>query len=380
MKVNVKYLMTTLIVILGVVLFYYRVFVPKTTFQTLIPTKGSIEVNVAGIGNVDAKDTYAITAQMGGKILAIYKDIGDWVKKGDLLIEVDGVDLPEQLAIAQANLQKTNYDVKAAVSDLTNQKSRKELLQLTYKRVANLKKRKLASQAEFDKSKADLESVDAAINAAVAHIDAAKAASVVAIKTIDALDAKIQRLKVYAPIDGYVVNKTAQVAQNVLPATTILSIVDPTTLWVVSKVDERISASIKPGQSATIKLRSQPEKTYQGIVKRINALSDAVTLEREIDIAFLEIPEPFYINEQAQVSITTKQFDNLVKIPANVLVQNGGKLGVWTVKEFTAHFVVLDIVARDTSDVGVKNFSIKTKIIIPNAHKKPLKEGMKIHL
>ena len=380
MKVNVKYLMTTLIVILGVVLFYYRVFVPKTTFQTLIPTKGSIEVNVAGIGNVDAKDTYAITAQMGGKILAIYKDIGDWVKKGDLLIEVDGVDLPEQLAIAQANLQKTNYDVKAAVSDLTNQKSRKELLQLTYKRVANLKKRKLASQAEFDKSKADLESVDAAINAAVAHIDAAKAASVVAIKTIDALDAKIQRLKVYAPIDGYVVNKTAQVAQNVLPATTILSIVDPTTLWVVSKVDERISASIKPGQSATIKLRSQPEKTYQGIVKRINALSDAVTLEREIDIAFLEIPEPFYINEQAQVSITTKQFDNLVKIPANVLVQNGGKLGVWTVKEFTAHFVVLDIVARDKSDVGVKNFSIKTKIIVPNAHKKPLKEGMKIHI
>ena len=380
MKASIKYLLTA-ILLLGVgALFYNKVYIPKITFETLSPTRGNLNVTVQGIGNVGSKESYAITAQTGGKIIALHTDIGQWVKKGDILVEMDGVDLPAQLAITKANLNKANADTNAAMSDLMNQKAQKKLLQITYDRYAKLQKQKFASQSEFDKAKADLESIDAAIRASKAHINAAKATAVVASKNIDALKVKMDRLKIYAPIDGYVTAKNAQVAQNVLPTTAIFTIVDSNTLWVVAKIDERVSSKVKLAQSVKIHLRSQEEKVYKGVVARIDPVSDSVTLEREIDIAFKEIPQPFYINEQAQVQITVAQYKDIVKIPAKLLVQNGGKLGVWIAKDAHAHFVECEIIAKNSQELGVKNLPLTAKIIIPNSHKKPLKEGMSIHL
>lgn len=380
MKTSLKYLLSALLLLGLATLFYKKVYIPKTTYETLSATRGTIDVTVQGIGNVAAKESYAITAQTGGKIVALHTDIGKWVKKGDLLVEMDGVDLPAQLAITKANLNKADADTNAAMSDLMSQKAQKKLLQITYDRYAKLQKQKFASESEFDKAKADLDSIDAAIRASKAHINAAKAAAVVASKNIEALKVKIDRLKIYAPVDGYVTAKNAQIAQNVLPTTAIFTIVDSKTLWVVAKIDERVSSGVKLAQSVKIHLRSQADKVYEGVVARINPISDSVTFEREIEIAFNEIPQPFYINEQAQVQIAIAQQKDLVKIPAKLLVQNGGKLGIWIAKDAHAHFLECEIVARNTQEVGVKNLPLTAKILVPNSHKKPLKEGMSIHL
>ena len=379
MKKYTKYLVALIVVALLATLFYNKVYIPKTSYDTLNAKKGDLKVSLSGIGNVSAKNIYAITAQTGGKILAIHTDIGQWVKKGDLLIEMDGVDLPSLLSVAKASLQKAKFDIKASQDELTNQRSQKKLLQITYDRYASLKEQNFASQAEYDKAKADLESIDASISASKAHINSAKAAALIASRNIEALQTKIDRLKVYAPVDGYVISKDAEVAQNVVASTPILQIVDPNTLWVATKIDERVSANIKIGQSATITLRSQPNKIYKGVVKRINAMSDAVTLEREIDVAFIEFPKPFYMNEQAKTSIDIKTYKETVLLPANVVVQNGGTLGVWIAKDSHAHFLPLKIIAKNDTHYGVSNLELNTKIIIPSADKKPLSDGMKIH-
>jgi len=380
MKAYIKYIIIAIVVLLSVTLFYNKVYIPKTTFEIISPTKGELKVSIRGIGNVGAKNIYAITAQTGGKILALHTDIGKKVKKGELLIEMDGVDLPAQLSIARASLQKANYDIKASQSELLNQKAQKKLLQITYERYAKLKEQKFASQAEFDKAKAELDGLDAAISASNAHINSAKAAALIASRNIDALKTKIDRLKVYAPVDGYVISKNAEVAQNILPATPILEVVDVNTLWVETKIDERISSKIKVGQDASITLRSRPNIIYKGKVKRVNVISDAVTLEREIDVAFINIPEPFYINEQAEVKIEIKTFDDVVKVPLKVLVQNAGLIGVWVLKDSKAHFVAVHKIAQNDKEIAVENLTQKTKLIVPDSHKKPLKDGMKIHL
>ena len=380
MKSYIKYIIIAIVILLAATLFYNKVYIPKTTYKTIAAVNGELKVSIRGIGNVGAKNIYAITAQTGGKILAIHTDIGQKVTKGELLIEMDGVDLPAQLSIAKASLQKASYDIKASQSELLNQEAQKKLLQITYERYAKLKEQKFASQSEFDKAKADLDGMDAAISTSMAHINSAKAAALIASRNIDALNTKIDRLKVYAPVDGYVISKNAEVAQNILPATPILEIVDTETLWVETKIDERISSKIKVGQDASITLRSRPNIIYKGKVERVNAISDAVTLEREIDVAFLNIPKPFYINEQAEVKIEIKTFTNVVKIPLKVVVQNGGVMGVWVVKNSKAHFVAVNKIAQNDEEMAVENLREKTKLIVPDSHKKPLTDGMKIHL
>lgn len=380
MKSWIKYIIIVVLLLAGGALFFKKVYIPKTTFETITPTTGDLSVSVRGIGNVSAKDIYNITAQSGGKVLSITVDEGDWVKKGDLLVSMDGVDLNAQLAGAEASLEKAKFDIVASRDELKNQKSQKALLQKTYDRYEKLNKQGYAAQSEYDKAQSDLQGIEMQMAASLSRINAAKAESRRAQKSIEALQSRVERLKVYAPVNGYVISKDVEVAQNVLPTTSILKIVDPKTLWVVTKIDERVCAEVHKGQKAQIRLHSQPDKVFKGSVKRIDAMSDAVTLEREIDVAFEKIPEPFYINEQAEVSIETKRYEDVLKIPLDVVVQNAGSWGVWTVKEKRAHFLELKERLQNSSEMSAENLSKALQIIVPNPKKKPLTEGMKIHL
>lgn len=375
----IKYLITLAIIALIGVLFYTKVYIPKTTFKILSPSVGSLNETIKGIGNVSAKDIYPITAQTGGRVLKVNTDVGHYVKKGDLLLVMDGVDLEEQLEVAKESLEKSHYDRKALQDELANQIAQKRLLEITYKRNKKLKSQNFASQSEFDKAKTNLDAMQASINATKARIGSAHSAIKIALKNIDVIEAKIKRLKVYAPVDGYVVERSVEVGQSVTPSTPLLKIVDTKTLWVETKIDERVSASIKVGQKAKIRLRSEPNKVYEGIVKRIDAVSDAVTFERVIDVGFVHNPQPFYINEQAEVRVALKSYSNLVKIPSSVVVQNGGKSGVWTLQNGHAKFVKIQIIAQTDDAVGVSNLTKNIKIIVPDAKKKALKNGMKIH-
>jgi len=379
MKASVRYLIVLVIMAALATGVYFKVYIPKHTFATLHPTKGQLQVSVQGIGNVNALNIYAITAQTGGKIERILTDEGQQVKKGELLIVMDGVDLPQQLAMAQSNLQKAEYEVQALQGELDNQKAQETLLQITFNRYKTLNKQQFVTRAEYDKALAELQGIQAAIAATTARIDSSLAGVTVARKNIDALQEKIDRLKIHAPVDGHVISREAEVAQYVQPSTQILQIVDPATLWVETKIDERISGRVKEGQQATIIMRSQPGSPYKGIVQRIDAMTDPVTLERTINVSFTTIPEPFFINEQARVIIAVHQYDNVVKVPLQVVVQKEGKTGMWVVQNGRAHWTAIDTLGVSETELAMAKGSVEGSIIIPTRGKKSLREGMRIY-
>lgn len=379
MKLSRKYIITLILVVIAGFIFYQKVYIPKSTYKIINPTIGDIDVSIKGIGNVSALNIYSITAQSGGKILKILKDDRDEVKKGDLLIQMDGVDLFEQLEVAKANLNKAKYDAIATKNELANQQAQRELLKITFKRFSKLKENGFASLSEYDKADMELKSSNANIEASKAKIDSSNAAIIAASKNVNAIKARIDRLSIYSPVDGYVISKEAEASQSVLSSTPILKILNPETLWVQTKIDERISSKITLNQKATIHLRSQADKVYEGSVKRISSISDAVTLEREVNIAFDTIPTPFYINEQAEINIIVQSFKNVLKIPAKVSVQRQGKIGVWLEKNGHAEFLEIKKIAQSEDEIAVSNLSVESNIIVADAKKKPLSDGAKIH-
>ncbi len=379
MKKIVKYLIILAVVVVAGLIFYNRVYIPKTTYKTISPKVGDLSVEVSGIGNVSAKDIYSINAQMGGKILSILSDEGEWVKKGDLLVTMDSVDLPLLLQEAKISIKKANSELKASQKELQSLKAQKNLAYITYKRYAKLKKDSFASQAEYDKAKAELETITAQIEAAKAHINSATTEVSRAKKGVEALEVKLSRYKLYAPVDGYVISKSAQSAQSVVPSQTILKIVDPKTIWIKAYIDEKISGDVRVGQKALIQLRSQRDKKFSAIVKRIVAQSDIITGEREVNVAFDDLPIPFYINEQAEVSITVKKLKDVLKVPSNVIVYKDGKASVWVALDKKAKLQNVEIIARSKDEIAISGLDKNRKIIIPQTDKKPLKNGMSIH-
>ena len=380
MNKRIKYIIIAILVIVGIVLFYKNVYIVKTTYKTLSPKVANLDIKVFGIGNVSAKDIYSITAQTGGKIISILTDEGQWVKKGDLLITIDPVDIPELVEEMLISVEKIKSELKALIKESESLNAQKELALITYKRYEKLVKQSFVSRSEFDKAKTDLNALTAQLEATLVRIESSKIEVQRTQKNADSLKTKLSRFQIYAPVDGYVISKSAEVAQNVASSTTILKIVDPKTLWIRAYIDEKISGDIKVGQKAEITLRSQSNKQFTGYVKRIVAQSDAVTQEREINVAFDELPIPFYINEQARVTINAKTISNAITIPLNTLKVEDGKEGVWTLIDNKAYFKELNIQAKGDNEAAIIS-GIKTEdiIIIPDSSKKALSEGMRIH-
>lgn len=380
MNKKIKYIIIILLAIVGGFLFYKNVYIVKTTYKTLSPKVANLDIKVFGIGNVSAKDIYSITAQTGGKIISILTDEGQWVKKGDLLITIDPVDMPELVQEMLISVEKTKSELKALTKESESLNAQKELALITYKRYENLLKQSFVSKSEFDKAKTDLNALTAQLEATLVRIESSKIEVQRTQKNADSLKTKLSRFQIYAPVDGYVISKSAEVAQNVASSTTILKIVDPKTLWIRAYIDEKISGDIKVGQTAEITLRSQSNKLFTGSVKRIVAQSDAVTQEREINVAFDELPIPFYINEQARVTINAKTISNAITVPLNTLKIENGKEGVWALSDDKAYFKELNIQAKGDNEAAITS-GIKTEdiIIIPDSSKKALSEGMRIH-
>ncbi|MDY0122090.1 MAG: efflux RND transporter periplasmic adaptor subunit [Sulfurimonas sp.] len=380
MKKYLAYILVILFISIGVGVFYNKVYVVKSTFTTLNPTQGDLSVTIRGIGNVDAKNIYTITAQSGGKIEHIYFDEGMWVKKGDLLLSIDPVELPILLDEAKLALQKAGYEIDAAKSVLESLEAQKLLLQRTYERYEKLQEQRFATQAEYDKAKSDLQNINAQIDASQAQIASARSEKLRLEKSSQALAQKLARFQVYAPTDGYIVTKEAEVAQYVLPSSSIFKIVDSQTLWVRANVDERIANKIELGQKASIQLRSKPKSALRGTVERIVAMSNLVTLEREIAIGFDTLVIPFYINEQAEVAIEVASYENALKIPASLLVTKDGRQGVWIAKDERAHFQEISLLAQNDEEIAIASgLSKESVVLVPATHNKPLREGMKIY-
>ncbi len=379
MKSWMKYTLIAAIIIAGGALFYKKVYVVKSTFEIAQPTKGELKVSVKGIGNVDAKNIYAITAQSGGRIEEIHFDEGMWVKKGDLLLSIDAVELPSLIGEAKATLQKSSHEAASAKENIASLEAQKVLFEATHERYKKLLEQKFVSQAEYDKAKSDLDNIKAQINSQKAKIASASSEEQRMQKNIEALQTRLERLKVYAPVDGYVISKEAEKASYVLPSTVIFKIVDPTTLWVRANIDERVAQSVKVGQNASIKLRSKPNEKLKGTLQRVVAMSNAVTLEREVNIGFDATPETFYINEQAEVNIHVATHKDVLKVPLKLLGKYNGKKGLWVAEGEKAYFKEVSILAQSDEEAAIASgIEAGAELLVPKINNKPLSDGMKI--
>lgn len=380
MKTWLKYGVIALIATVGGAIFYNKVYVVKSTFTTTKPINGDLQVTIRGIGNVDAKNIYFITAQSGGEIEEIFFDEGEWVKKGELLLSIDPVDAPIVLEEAKLSQQRASHEVASAKENLQSLEAQKALSQTTYNRYEKLLEQKFISQAEFDKAKSDLQNINAQINASKAKIASAASEELRLKKSIDAIGTKLQRLKIYSPVDGYIISKEAEKSQYVAPSTTIFKIVDPTTLWVRANIDERLASNVKVMQKATIKLRSKPDEKIKGTLQRVVAISNPVTLEREVNIAFDSTPENFYINEQAEVNIEVAKYENVLKVPLRLVTKYNGNKGIWIAEGNKAFFKPVTIFAQNDEEAAIASgIDVNTELLIYTPSNKPLNEGMKIY-
>lgn len=378
MKSFIKYLILILLAALIGLGFYKKIYIPKHTFKTTMPTKGDIAVKINGVGNVGAKDTYKVGSLYGGRVYDFVLEEGDKVKKGQIVARVDSVDLINKIDEQKALIEKLQENIKALEVDKKSAEVNYVYQFDLFKKNARLYKLHSISSLDYEKYKTLKDTAKLKIESLKANIKSLYKQILQTKENIKGMQKRLSYYTIISPVSGYVIKKLAVNHQMIMPNSTLFEVVNPKDVWVQTYIDTRISGQAKIGDKATIKLRSS-DKLYKGKIVDINPINNPVTYEREIDVKFDHLPLPFYMEEQAIVQIDINKLKNVIKIPSNTLVFYKEKDGVWVVKGDRVKFKPVKILARSKKVVAVKGVGLNDKLVLPDTGKAALKEGMKIY-
>ena len=299
-----------------------RVTVQPVLSATLAPA-------LFGIGSVEARRAYLIGPTVAGRVLRVLVDVGDAVRTGQLLAEMDPVDVDERLAALDAGIARAGSVAAAASAQRQDALAKKELAAINARRYADLADRNFISASGLEARLQEQTSAEAGVAAAEANLAAARQDTTRLTAERAALRQQRDKVRLLAPADGVVTSRDAEPGSTVVAGQAVVKLVDPATLWLKVRFDQGRSGGLAAGLRADIVLRSRPALPLPGRVARVEAVSDSITEERVAQVAFDSLPAGVSIGELAEVTVNLPATAPTLVVPNASLQRQGGQTGVW---------------------------------------------------
>lgn len=344
-KLDKRHLAVALVtaVLLGVLTFVaFRLGPLSPTKITLTKVKSeSITPSVFGIGSVEARQSWLMGPIVAGRVLRVHVDVGQVVKAGQLLAEMDPVDLDQRLHAQEAALYKATSVEIASKAQVADAKARRELAHSNFKRQEELARQQFISTAALEGRNQEFESAEAVYQAALASLQAAKQDTLRLQAERKAVALQMQNTKLLAPADAVVISRDAETGSTVVAGQPVIKLANPATLWVKLRIDQGRSSGLETGLPASIVLRSSPQQMLSGKVERLELQADLVTEERIVQVAFDQIPPSLSIGEMAEVTLNLKPKVGALVVPQASVQTYQGRSGVWRVIDGRLNFAIV---------------------------------------
>jgi HlyD family secretion protein len=288
---------------------------------------------VFGIGTVEAQQSWMIGPLTAGRVLRVLVDVGDEVKAGQALAEMEPIDLEQRQQAQLAAQGKAASAQAAARAQVADAQARQALAQSNWLRQQDLARQNFISTAALEVQQQALRSADAALQVVQANVQAA--AQEMARVQAESAGVAFQRqsLRMLAPADAVVISRDAEVGSTVVAGQPVLKLVNPQSLWVRMRVDQGRSAGLAAGLAARIVLRSQPQQIWPGVVERVEWQADSVTEERIAQVAFRlatgQLPPTMSMGEMAEVTLDLPATAEGPVVPQASVQKYEGQTGVW---------------------------------------------------
>lgn len=291
--------------------------------------QGGFTPALFGVGTVEARRSWMIGPTVAGRAAKVHVDVGDFVKAGQLLAEMDSVDLDQKLSAQDALISRTASTQMAALAQQTDALARYEFSKLNFIRNQDLAKQNFISPSALELRAQEKISAKAAYEAASANLSGVKQ-DVIRLKAErEGLQQQRNNVRLIAPADGLVITRDAESGTTVVAGQPVIRLIDPQSIWVKLRVDQGRSAGLQAGLEAKIVVRSQAQSSYKGKVVRVEMLSDSVTEERVALVTFSEIPKDVSVGEVAEITLELTPVENALLIPNASIQRQGDTMGVW---------------------------------------------------
>jgi len=301
-----------------------------------------------GIGTAEARYVYKIGPTFAGRLQRVEVQVGERVQAGQLLGEMDPVDLDERIHAQAAALKRAEAAVLAAEAQSQEASARKAHAESQARRYERLLKAQSASEEAVEAKRQERQVAAANFLAARANLEVARQELARTRAEHEASLRQRANLQLIAPVDGLVVARHADPGTTVIAGQAVVEVIDPASLWINVRFDQQRAAGLQAGLPARIVLRSQAGQPLAGRVLRVEPLADAVTEEILAKVVFDALPASLPpLGELAEVTVA------LVALPAQPVVPNAsvqrvaGRLGVWVVEDDTLRFAPITTGATD---------------------------------
>lgn len=304
--------------------------------------EGSLRPAIFGIGTVEARRSWMVGPTAAGRVLGVHVDVGDQVKAGQLLAEMDAVDLNQRIIALDASVARAGSSQIAAKAQLADATARRELASLNAQRNQDLAAQNFISTGALESRLQEKASAEAALQAAQANLTGAgqDLARIQAERA--ALAQQRGNVRMVAPADGIVSSRDAEAGSTVVAGQPVLRLIDPASLWVKLRVDQGRSAGLAQGLVGNIVLRSQPQAPLAGRVARVEIMADSVTEERIAQVTFDNVtgglPVSATLGELAEVTLQLPETAPTPMVPNASVQRVRGKVGVWRIRDGKPEF------------------------------------------
>ncbi|MDP1612531.1 MAG: efflux RND transporter periplasmic adaptor subunit [Sulfuritalea sp.] len=294
-----------------------------------------------GIGVVEARRSYLVGPTTAGRVRSVAVDVGETVRAGQLLAEMDPVDFDQRLAATAAAAARAKSAVDTAAAQLADSGARREVAAANARRYDDLGKKGFVSSAVTEGKTQEMTSATAQVSAAEAALAAARQDLARFNAEREGAQQLRANLRLLAPADGVVTARDAEPGSTVVAGQAVLRLVARDSLWVKLRLDQHRSAGLQVGLPAEIVLRSRPGEVFAGKVARIELLSDSVTEERIAQLSFETPPTNVSVGEMSEATLRLPGIRQALVLPNAALRQRGGKTGVWVQAAEGLNFVAV---------------------------------------
>ena len=297
------------------------------SFVTATATTTDLQDTVLATGVLQAFKQVSVGAQVSGQVKVLHVVLGDKVKAGQLIAEIDSV--PQQ---------NTQRNAEAALANVQAQLRAQQATQAQTALALQRQKELFAADAG---SRADLESAQAANDLALANVDGLKAQILQAQVTVDTAKVNMGYTRIVAPIDGQVVAIVTQQGQTVnanQSTPTIIKLAQTETMTVKTQISEADVTRVKIGQKVYFTILGEPDKRYTATLRSIEPAPDSILTDTTTSTTssttstaiyyngLFDAPNPdgkLRISMTAQVQIVRADAPGALTIPATALGPRG---------------------------------------------------------
>jgi HlyD family secretion protein len=269
--------------------------------------KGDIIEQVSATGSLEPLRRVDVGSQVSGTVKEMYVDFNQIVKKGQLLAEIDPSLLQVQVDIRNATVERQKMDI-------TNQEVQLEDVRRTAARTKSLFEKQLVNLQQ-------LEQADLNVKLRQAQIDSAKKQLIQATADLSQAELNVSYTKIYAPIDGVIVERKVDKGQTVQSSMTTPSFfvlaTDLTSLKLTAGVDESEIGKIRPDMPVMFTVDAYGQTPFYGTVNavRLNATNNQNVVTYPV---WIDVPNPdlrLRPSMTAQVKIIISTATDVVRVP-----------------------------------------------------------------